>query len=118
MGDGEWMDAVANNGDETIVFDNWRVLHGRSAFTGVRRICGGYSKCFPFLPLLFLFLFDSKGLRTRYGLARFFCVICVTDKGYYNQQQSTATTSSRDGGTPTILGARFFRGLLVKSREG
>ncbi|KAI1080651.1 trimethyllysine dioxygenase [Whalleya microplaca] len=25
-----------------LVFDNWRVLHGRSAFTGVRRICGGY----------------------------------------------------------------------------
>ncbi|KAI5865575.1 Trimethyllysine dioxygenase [Durotheca rogersii] len=25
-----------------VVFDNWRVLHGRSAFTGVRRICGGY----------------------------------------------------------------------------
>lgn len=27
-----------------IVFDNWRVLHGRSAFTGTRRVCGGYSK--------------------------------------------------------------------------
>lgn len=26
------------------VFDNWRVLHGRSAFVGTRRICGGYSK--------------------------------------------------------------------------
>lgn len=26
------------------VFDNWRVLHGRSAFTGKRRICGGYGK--------------------------------------------------------------------------
>ncbi|KAL2114583.1 hypothetical protein VUR80DRAFT_4566 [Thermomyces stellatus] len=25
-----------------IIFDNWRVLHGRSAFEGVRRICGGY----------------------------------------------------------------------------
>lgn len=25
-----------------LIFDNWRVLHGRSAFTGVRRICGGY----------------------------------------------------------------------------
>jgi trimethyllysine dioxygenase len=25
-----------------LVFDNWRVLHGRSAFTGKRRICGGY----------------------------------------------------------------------------
>jgi trimethyllysine dioxygenase len=25
-----------------VVFDNWRVLHGRSEFTGKRRICGGY----------------------------------------------------------------------------
>lgn len=27
-----------------LVFDNWRMLHGRSAFTGKRRMCGGYSK--------------------------------------------------------------------------
>ncbi|KAI1390913.1 Trimethyllysine dioxygenase [Hypoxylon trugodes] len=27
---------------KVLIFDNWRVLHGRSAFTGVRRICGGY----------------------------------------------------------------------------
>ena len=27
-----------------VIFDNWRVLHGRSAFTGKRRMCGGYSK--------------------------------------------------------------------------
>lgn len=26
------------------VFDNWRALHGRSAFTGSRRLCGGYSE--------------------------------------------------------------------------
>lgn len=25
-----------------LIFDNWRVLHGRSAFQGKRRICGGY----------------------------------------------------------------------------
>lgn len=25
-----------------MIFDNWRVLHGRSAFTGKRRLCGGY----------------------------------------------------------------------------
>ncbi|KAK8065670.1 trimethyllysine dioxygenase [Apiospora hydei] len=31
---------TANEG--LLVFDNWRVLHGRSAFTGVRRMCGGY----------------------------------------------------------------------------
>ncbi|KAJ4389407.1 hypothetical protein N0V93_006875 [Gnomoniopsis smithogilvyi] len=26
----------------TLIFDNYRVLHGRSAFTGMRRICGAY----------------------------------------------------------------------------
>jgi trimethyllysine dioxygenase len=25
-----------------LIFDNWRVLHGRTAFTGDRRMCGGY----------------------------------------------------------------------------
>ncbi|KAF2084952.1 Trimethyllysine dioxygenase [Saccharata proteae CBS 121410] len=25
-----------------LIFDNWRVLHGRSAFTGKRRLCGAY----------------------------------------------------------------------------
>ncbi|KAL4811513.1 hypothetical protein BDV18DRAFT_129517 [Aspergillus unguis] len=25
-----------------LIFDNWRMLHGRSAFTGKRRMCGGY----------------------------------------------------------------------------
>ena len=27
---------------EAMIFDNWRVLHGRRAFTGNRRMCGGY----------------------------------------------------------------------------
>lgn len=27
---------------QTLLFDNWRVLHGRAAFTGKRRMCGGY----------------------------------------------------------------------------
>ncbi len=25
-----------------LIFDNWRVLHGRAAFTGHRRMSGGY----------------------------------------------------------------------------
>lgn len=25
-----------------LIFDNWRVLHGREAFTGKRRMCGAY----------------------------------------------------------------------------
>ena len=27
---------------EALLFDNWRVLHGRSAYTGRRRLCGAY----------------------------------------------------------------------------
>jgi trimethyllysine dioxygenase len=27
---------------EALLFDNWRVLHGRHAYTGVRRMCGAY----------------------------------------------------------------------------
>ncbi len=27
---------------QALLFDNWRVLHGRSAYRGVRRMCGGY----------------------------------------------------------------------------
>jgi len=25
-----------------LIFDNWRVLHGRAAFDGKRRLCGAY----------------------------------------------------------------------------
>ncbi len=45
-------DALANNADlqlevelrpgEMVIFDNWRVLHGRRAFSGERLIAGGY----------------------------------------------------------------------------
>jgi hypothetical protein len=31
----------------SIVFDNWRVLHGREAFKGIRRMCGAYSELHP-----------------------------------------------------------------------
>jgi trimethyllysine dioxygenase len=27
---------------EALLFDNWRVLHGRTAYTGLRRLCGAY----------------------------------------------------------------------------
>ncbi|KAG5986378.1 hypothetical protein E4U54_005453 [Claviceps lovelessii] len=27
---------------QILIFDNWRILHGRSAFQGRRRVCGGY----------------------------------------------------------------------------
>ncbi|KAL2177876.1 PhoD-like phosphatase-domain-containing protein [Thermothelomyces heterothallicus CBS 202.75] len=30
------------NPGTVVIFDNWRVLHGRNAFKGIRRICGAY----------------------------------------------------------------------------
>jgi Taurine catabolism dioxygenase TauD, TfdA family len=27
---------------EVLLFDNWRVLHGRAAYQGARRLCGAY----------------------------------------------------------------------------
>ncbi|KAG6035379.1 hypothetical protein E4U41_006103 [Claviceps citrina] len=27
---------------QVLIFDNWRILHGRNAFQGLRRVCGGY----------------------------------------------------------------------------
>lgn len=38
---------------KVLIFDNWRVLHGRSAFTGIRRICGAYSEYTYSSPMLF-----------------------------------------------------------------
>ena len=32
---------------QPVIFDNWRYLHGRTGFTGNRRVCGGYSKLLP-----------------------------------------------------------------------
>lgn len=36
----QWQHVLAPG--EALLFDNWRVLHGRFAYTGVRRLCGGY----------------------------------------------------------------------------
>ncbi len=36
----QWRHVLAPG--EAMLFDNWRVLHGRFAFTGQRRLCGGY----------------------------------------------------------------------------
>lgn len=35
-----------NNPVNDVVFDNWRMLHGRSSFVGKRRMCGAYSESF------------------------------------------------------------------------
>lgn len=49
----QWVTMLRNGGLEIefklepgmpLIFDNWRMLHGRRAFRGKRRICGGYSE--------------------------------------------------------------------------
>lgn len=37
---GEWW--IKLRPGQVLFIDNWRVLHGRSAFTGVRWVAGGY----------------------------------------------------------------------------
>lgn len=36
----QWRKVLAPG--DALLFDNWRVLHGRAAYTGVRQMCGGY----------------------------------------------------------------------------
>lgn len=36
----QWRHVLAPG--EALLFDNWRVLHGRTAYSGVRRLCGAY----------------------------------------------------------------------------
>ncbi|KAL4950955.1 putative trimethyllysine dioxygenase [Aspergillus filifer] len=43
-----------------LIFDNWRMLHGRSAFTGKRRMCGGYINNDDFLSRLRLLKYGRK----------------------------------------------------------
>ncbi len=38
--DRQWRHVLAPG--EAMLFDNWRVLHGRTSYTGVRRMCGAY----------------------------------------------------------------------------
>ncbi|KAK7519578.1 uncharacterized protein IWZ02DRAFT_454570 [Phyllosticta citriasiana] len=45
-----------------LIFDNWRVLHGRSAFTGQRRMCGGYINNDDFLARYRGLHFPNQGL--------------------------------------------------------
>lgn len=44
---GEWW--LKLRPDQVLFVDNWRVLHGRSAFTGFRWVAGGYISRTDFL---------------------------------------------------------------------
>ncbi|KAF7505914.1 hypothetical protein GJ744_012449 [Endocarpon pusillum] len=52
---------------QPIIFDNWRYLHGRTAFSGNRRICGGYVTMDDFLARYRMTNFGPRnGLRAEY----------------------------------------------------
>ncbi len=36
----QWRHTLAPG--ETMLFDNWRVMHGRASYTGGRKLCGAY----------------------------------------------------------------------------
>ncbi|KAJ5908991.1 trimethyllysine dioxygenase TmlH [Penicillium taxi] len=43
-----------------LIFDNWRMLHGRSEFTGKRRMCGGYVNNDDFISRLRLLKYGRE----------------------------------------------------------
>ncbi|OAX84588.1 26S protease regulatory subunit 6A [Emergomyces africanus] len=45
-----------------MIFDNWRMLHGRAPFSGKRRICGGYTNKHIFYALLTAALIPATSL--------------------------------------------------------
>ncbi|KAJ9483536.1 hypothetical protein VN97_g9859 [Penicillium thymicola] len=50
-----------------LMFDNWRMLHGRSQFTGKRRMCGGYVNNDDYISRLRLLKFGRKEVLDNLG---------------------------------------------------
>ncbi|EPS27675.1 hypothetical protein PDE_02619 [Penicillium oxalicum 114-2] len=50
-----------------LIFDNWRMLHGRSEFTGKRRMCGGYVNNDDFVSRLRLLKFGRQSVLDNLG---------------------------------------------------
>ncbi|KAJ6187061.1 hypothetical protein N7519_001969 [Penicillium mononematosum] len=53
-----------------LIFDNWRMLHGRSQFTGKRRMCGGYVNNDDYISRLRLLKFGRKEVLDNLGNVR------------------------------------------------
>lgn len=77
------------------VFDNWRMLHGRSEFTGKRRLCGGYSTFFFLssyyqqkLTYCFLILVNNDDFLSRFRLLKNGREKVLNDIGTYSTRQS------------------------------
>ncbi|KAL2824626.1 hypothetical protein BDW59DRAFT_84034 [Aspergillus cavernicola] len=50
-----------------LIFDNWRMLHGRSEFTGKRRMCGGYINNDDFISRYRLLKFGRENVLQQLG---------------------------------------------------
>ncbi|CAI7647761.1 unnamed protein product [Penicillium glandicola] len=50
-----------------LMFDNWRMLHGRSQFTGKRRMCGGYVNNDDYISRLRLLKFGRRKILNKLG---------------------------------------------------
>ncbi|KAJ5611666.1 Trimethyllysine dioxygenase [Penicillium herquei] len=50
-----------------LIFDNWRMLHGRSEFTGKRRMCGGYVNNDDFISRLRLLKYGREKVLNNLG---------------------------------------------------
>ncbi|KAJ6093022.1 Trimethyllysine dioxygenase TmlH [Penicillium sp. IBT 16267x] len=50
-----------------LIFDNWRMLHGRSEFTGKRRMCGGYVNNDDFISRLRLLKYGRERVLNNLG---------------------------------------------------
>ncbi|GAA6032096.1 hypothetical protein JCM8097_007071 [Rhodosporidiobolus ruineniae] len=66
-----------------IIFDNHRVLHGRSAFSGTRRLCGAYISGDDYRSRL-------RGLEKQFG--------SVTDKSVYHLERKVVNDAMRRHG--------------------
>ncbi|KAJ5774504.1 hypothetical protein N7457_009400 [Penicillium paradoxum] len=53
-----------------LIFDNWRMLHGRSQFTGKRRMCGGYVNNDDYISRLRLLKFGREEVLNNLGNVR------------------------------------------------
>ncbi|KAJ5748161.1 uncharacterized protein N7511_009857 [Penicillium nucicola] len=50
-----------------LMFDNWRMMHGRSQFTGKRRMCGGYVNNDDFISRLRLLKYGREAVLNNLG---------------------------------------------------
>ncbi|KAJ5217687.1 Trimethyllysine dioxygenase [Penicillium citrinum] len=50
-----------------LIFDNWRMLHGRTEFTGKRRMCGGYVNGDDYISRLRLLKFGREKVLEKLG---------------------------------------------------